>query len=205
MRRFAALFFALVIPFTAAQTLTTTDDAGETIVENITVDVLGNPTTIILETLTPAAAAPTTVTTTDRAGDTVIEVITVDADGDSVTQTIQTVTPAAAGGQGPVGQPGPTGAAGLPTPFTYTTTDALGDTTAVVATFAPSFATTVAPSATFQATVMDYSAYTASYATQAVVTNDNQNGAVRRSSGWWGPCLSAMISAAGGLILLRGA
>ncbi|KAJ6594121.1 hypothetical protein B0H19DRAFT_1093907 [Mycena capillaripes] len=208
MRRFAALFFALVLPFSAAQIVTTTDDAGETIVENITIDpVLQVPTTIIISTIIPTTVT-TTVTTVDPAGETVVEVIIGDGLGDSTTQTIQTIPPANPnpGGQGPVGQPGPTGAAGLPTPFTYTTTDANGDTIPVVATFTPSFATTVMPSATFQATVLDYSVYTASYATQVqTAQNFNQNGAVRRSSGWWGPCLSLVISVVGGIVLIRGA
>jgi len=141
-------------------------------------------------------------------GQTVVEVITGDGAGDSQTQTIATLTPDAGGGQGPVGQPGPTGAAGAATPFTYTTTNANGDTIPVVATFTPSFATTVMPSATFKATVMDYSVYTASYATQApqaANANSNQNGALRQSTGWWGPCLSAMISVAGGFVLVLGA
>jgi len=181
--------------------------AGETIVENITEDVNGNPTTVILQTLVGAAVTQT-VTTTDVAGDTIIEVILGDGDGDSLTQTIQTIPAAqvpAGGGQGPVGQPGPTGAAGAPTPFTYTTTDANGNTETVHAIFTPSFATTVVPSVTFQATVLDYSAYTASYVTGQAAAAANQNGALQRSAGWWGPCLSALISVAGGFVLLLGA
>jgi len=209
MRRFTALFLALVLPFAAAQTVTTTDAAGETIVENITEDVNGNPTTVILQTLVPAVQTQT-VTTTDVAGDTIIEVILGNGQGDSLTQTIQTI-PAAAqnpagGGQGPVGQPGPTGAAGAPTPFTYTTTDAAGNTKQVVAVFTPSFPATVSPTQTFQATVLDYSQYTASYVTAAqAAANNQQNGALQRSAGWWGPCLSVLVGVAGGFVLLLGA
>ncbi|KAJ7045733.1 hypothetical protein C8F04DRAFT_1065976 [Mycena alexandri] len=210
---FSSLFLALVLPFAAAQTVTTTDLAGETIIENITLDPNGLPTTVILQTLAgdaaAAGAATTTITTTDPAGETVVEVITGDGAGDSVTNTIQTIAAAVdPAGPGPVGQPGPTGAAGLPTPFTYTTTDANGNTVPVVATFTPSVATAVPVSATFQATVLGYSEYTASYATQiATVANakSNNNSSSRRSPKWWGPCLSVMIGMAGGMLLILGA
>ncbi|KAJ7268773.1 hypothetical protein B0H12DRAFT_66824 [Mycena haematopus] len=142
------------------------------------------------------------------AGDTLIELVTGDGLGDSVTQTLQTIPAAVApaggapAGQGPVGQPGPTGAAGAPTPFTYTTTDAAGNTQQVVAVFTPSFGPTVVPQLTFQATVLDYSAYTASYGSgqQAAA----QNSALR-NGGWWGLGLSGLISVAGGVCLLLGA
>ncbi|KAJ7747348.1 hypothetical protein B0H16DRAFT_1555668 [Mycena metata] len=211
------VFLALVLPFAAAQTFTTTDLAGETIVENITLDPNGLPTTVILQTLAGAAGAAgaaggaitaTTITTTDPAGETVVEVITGDGVGDSVTNTIQTIAAAAPVNPGPVGQPGPTGAAGLPTPFTYTTTDANGNTIAVKATFTPSVATTLPVSATFQATVLDYTDYTASYATQiATVANakSNNSSASQRSPKWWGSCLSVVIGMAGGMLLILGA
>ncbi|KAF7361711.1 hypothetical protein MVEN_00514700 [Mycena venus] len=206
MRRFSALFL-LILPFAAAQTVTTTDAAGETVVENITEDVNGIPTTIILQTLAAGAALTQTVTTTDAAGDTLIEVVTGDGLGDSVTQTIQTIPAAQVGNQGPVGQPGPTGQPGAPTPFTFTTTDANGATQQVVATFTPSFPATVSPVQTFQATVLDYSAYTASYVTgaaAAAANQQNQNGALQQSAGWWGLSLSTFIGAAGGIVLLLG-
>ncbi|KAJ6499087.1 hypothetical protein C8R45DRAFT_981062 [Mycena sanguinolenta] len=144
-----------------------------------------------------------TVTTVDPAGDTVVEFLTGDGQGDTVTQILQTLAAANPGGQGPVGQPGPTGAAGLPTPFTYTTTNANGETRQVVATFTPSFAATVVPSLTFQATVLDYSAYTASYGSgqQAAA----QNNSALRNGGWWGLGLSGLISVVGGAYLLLGA
>jgi len=204
--RFSALFLALAVPFTftAAQTITATDpNSGDIIEENITVDLNDIPTTVTIATLAE------TITTTDAAGDTLIEYITGNGLGVTVTTTLQTILAAAAGGggaggQGPVGAPGATGGAGLPTPFTYTTTDANGDTRAVVATFTPSFAGTVIPSETFQATVLDYTAYTASYAT-AQQAAANSNGALR-NGGWWGLGLSGLISAAaGGAFLLLGA
>lgn len=119
----------------------------------------------------------------------------------------QTITPVAQP-VGPVGQPGPTGGtAGALTPYTYTTTNAAGDTIPVVATFTPSFATTVMPSVTFKATVLDYSDYTASYATAQVATsgNSNSNGARQQSAAWWAPCVSVMTGMIGGMVLPLGA
>ncbi|KAF7288725.1 Protein kinase domain-containing protein [Mycena chlorophos] len=207
----------ILASLTAAQTTTTTDAQGNTIVEVITTDPLGNPTTQILQTLAAGAAGAATTTTatvTDAAGASivVVEAISTDVDGDTLTQTLQTLQTlqAAAGGPttttvvdgagdtvveviangatqtistitddsnpagpggggGPVGQPATTPAqatAGAPTPYTYTTTNAAGDTIQVLATFTPSLATTVIPSQTFSATILNYSQYLASYATQ---------------------------------------
>ncbi|KAF7376330.1 Protein kinase domain-containing protein [Mycena sanguinolenta] len=197
--RFTALVFALALPFTfaAAQTLTATDpDSGDVVVEDVTVDVNGNPTTVTLMTVAE------TITTVDPAGDTVVEYLTGDGQGVTVTQILQTLPAANPAGQGPVGQPGTTGAAGAPTPFTYTTTNADGETRQVVATFTPSFAPTVVPSLTFQATVLDYSAYTASYGTAQQAAAQNS---ALRNGGWWGLGLSGLISVAGGAYMLLGA
>ncbi|KAJ7454857.1 hypothetical protein FB451DRAFT_656900 [Mycena latifolia] len=209
MRR-AGLFLALLLSFAAAQdnTLTTQDANGQTIVEVTTTDLNGLPSTTIISTILPTGVT-TTLTTTDNLGETVVEIVTGDGLGDSFTQVIQTLTtttPVTTPVVGPVGQPGATpDTAGALTPYTYTTTNANGDTTAVVATFTPSFATTIMPSATFKATVLDYSVYTASYATAQAADTSNSNGALQQRAGWWGLGLSAMIGVVGGTILLLGA
>ncbi|KAJ7677346.1 hypothetical protein B0H17DRAFT_1079471, partial [Mycena rosella] len=180
MRSLSGLFLTLLLSFAAAQdgvTVTTTDALGETVVEVATTDINGIPTTSILTTLLPTGVT-TTLTVVDPAGETVVEVVTGDGVGDTGTQTITTLlatTAPVAPPVGPVGQPGDTpDAAGAVTPYTYTTTDAAGDTIA--------------------ATVLDYSAYTASYATQIPANNANANGnsndALQRSPGWWGLGLS---------------
>ncbi|KAF7321852.1 Protein kinase domain-containing protein [Mycena kentingensis (nom. inval.)] len=229
----------LLLPFVSvsAQTITTTDDTGQTIVEVITTDALGLPTTSIVETITPAAAAPTTTTVDAGGGTSYVEVISVDADGDTVTdtistilpgagaatattttvdagggtsyveviqngatQTIQTITPDANAG-GPVGQPATGGSAGVPTPFTYTTTDGNGQTIAVLATFTPSIATTRPVSLTFSATVLDYSQYIQSYATAVPTQNTADTGSASRCRPWM---LSALVGVLSGLgVLLR--
>ncbi|KAJ6612250.1 hypothetical protein B0H10DRAFT_1952410 [Mycena sp. CBHHK59/15] len=186
---------ALLLPFAAAQTITTTDALGETIVEAITTDALGEATTQILQTLTPAATA-VTVTLQDAAGQTVVELITGDGLGDS-----------------PNNHPGP----GPSRPARHEHGDSGGThtvyihndrcngaTTAVLATFTPSFATTIPPSLTFKATVLDYSAYLTSYVTQVATANTDtgSNGAWKQGSGLWGVCIATLFTVVGGYLLV---
>ncbi|KAI0749950.1 hypothetical protein C8Q80DRAFT_1218954 [Daedaleopsis nitida] len=137
---FAAAVLALCGALSArAQTITTTDALGQTVVEEITIDPLqGLPTTNILETLT----APTTATTPAQDQ----------------------------GQQGPVGAPpGTTAAVGGATPYTYTTTDANGDTIAVVATFTPTFTATGTPQGDPPVgTVLNFSSWKQSVGTNTV-------------------------------------
>ncbi|RPD54314.1 hypothetical protein L226DRAFT_280174 [Lentinus tigrinus ALCF2SS1-7] len=122
-----------------------------------------------------------TVTTIDELGQTVVEVITVDPlQGLPTTETLQTLTTTATtttttpdqGQVGPVGQPAIPGT-GL-TEYTYTTTDAAGNTQAIVDTFTPTFAPTTG--GTFTAppgTILDYTSWKASVGsnTVAVITS----------------------------------
>ncbi|KAI1786760.1 hypothetical protein LXA43DRAFT_1032386 [Ganoderma leucocontextum] len=117
-----------------------------------------------------------TVTTINPAGQTVVEVITVDPIlGVPTTQTLQTLTAIATtqtttpqqGNQGPVGQPQT--AAGGPTIYTYTTTDANGQTEAVVATFTASFGPTTGGSITASpGTILNYSTWRSSVGSNTV-------------------------------------
>ncbi|KAI0636144.1 hypothetical protein C8Q77DRAFT_1101843 [Trametes polyzona] len=139
---FAATLLAFCARSARAQTLTTTDALGQTIVEAITIDPLqGLPTTQTLQTLAPAATTTTTPTTTTTLPD---------------------------GQQGPVGQPAPTTAAAGPTIYTYTTTDAGGDTIAVVDTFTPTFLTTSTWAGAPPGTVLDYSSWRSMVGTNTV-------------------------------------
>ncbi|EIW57845.1 uncharacterized protein TRAVEDRAFT_72802 [Trametes versicolor FP-101664 SS1] len=114
---FVLSLLALSVGSAHAQSTTVVDALGQTVVEFITIDqALGLPTTQTLQTLTTTAAATTAVATT--------------------------ATTAADGQQGPVGVPAATSDDAGPTVYTYTTTDAGGDTVAVVDTFTPTFVTT---------------------------------------------------------------
>ena len=76
-------------------------------------------------------------------------------------QTSTTTTRAATlapdpGEQGPVGQPAATTDDGGATPFTYTTTDAEGNTIQVVATFTPTFPATTPFTPSHTGTILAY-------------------------------------------------
>lgn len=127
---------------TKAQQLMTSDSLGQTIVEVITLDQLGLPTTQIISTLTSDDDIPGAATSLTSATSTATSALTTPAlptptlttptlttptsTTTSTTPTPQTVaTTAADGQQGPVGAPPTTTDAG-PTVYTYTTTDANG-------------------------------------------------------------------------------
>jgi len=109
-----------------------------------------------------------TVTTTDISGHSVVEIITVNpVNGVLTTQTIQTLTPTTTTPDvqaGPVGQPATNTGTGL-TIYTYTTTDVDGATTAIVATFIPTFPASQSPSAPSSGTILNYSQYLSIYGT----------------------------------------
>ncbi|TBU41344.1 hypothetical protein BD309DRAFT_1082157 [Dichomitus squalens] len=135
-----------------------------------------------------------TTTVIDDDGQTIVELITVDPDlGLPTTETLETLTaaattttttPAQAAGPGPVGQPQTQQAAG-PTIYTYTTTDAAGNTEAVVDTFTPSFGPTTGGSITAApGTIINYSSWRASVGsnTVAVVSAGTSRWTVDK---WW--------------------
>ncbi|KAI9440083.1 hypothetical protein H4582DRAFT_1575391 [Lactarius indigo] len=147
--RALALLFSLPSFVIGQQLITTTNQAGETIVEQITTNAFGQPLTQILQTLGPAATSPATSLSP--------------ATSTTPTTTPTTTSPAAAttttpNEQGPVGQPGSTPETpGGPTPFVYTTTDANGNYVAVSATFTPTFPQTIPYTPTSTGTILKYS------------------------------------------------
>ncbi|KAI0249816.1 hypothetical protein BJV78DRAFT_1283636 [Lactifluus subvellereus] len=129
------------------QLLTTTNQAGNTIVVQTTTNAFGQPLTQILQTLAPGAVASTTSPTTAA--------VTATSTAATAAATTQ-----AAVNQGPVGQPGATPEnPGGPTPYVYTTTNANGNYIPVSATFTPSFRSTTPYTPTGSGTVLQYSAW----------------------------------------------
>ncbi|EIN04937.1 hypothetical protein PUNSTDRAFT_122627 [Punctularia strigosozonata HHB-11173 SS5] len=182
--RFAplALFSALAV-LVRGQEVTVTDALGQTVVEAITTDALGDITTQTLQTLVggvAGAGALTTVTTTDDLGESVIAVISTDAAGDTVTEQILTTlttttttalttttpTTTTTPPQGPVGEPTPT-QAGV-TVYIYTTTDANGDTVVSSDTFTATFSSFPTTVSSFTGTVLGYSDWTSMVGTNTV-------------------------------------
>ncbi|KAG6908456.1 hypothetical protein DXG01_004539 [Tephrocybe rancida] len=58
MRQILFVAVLSIIGFVQAQTLTTVDDAGNTVVEVLTTDLLGGPLTSTIETLAPSTTSP---------------------------------------------------------------------------------------------------------------------------------------------------
>jgi len=150
-----------------AQTITATDAAGDLVLEYTTLNpVFLTPETIIVSTIStfgvdaassssvPDAASSTSITTNPTSATT----------SDS--------------GPGPVQSPGsaPTGITAIT--YTYTTTDADGDNTAIVAVFTPTQPATQPPPTLPSGTVWDYSSWLS-----LVGTNTAQANVINSTSG----------------------
>ena len=108
--------------------------------------------------------------------------------------------------QGPVGQPVPTGAA-TPTVYTYTTTNAAGQTTGVVDTFTPTFYQSQQSPTLLTGTILNYSSWLAMVGTNTAASSSQQaSGANIKylSRGSYGMLLAFLSSIVGGtwLVLL---
>ncbi|KZT65877.1 hypothetical protein DAEQUDRAFT_813961 [Daedalea quercina L-15889] len=170
--------FAAVLALSAyGQTVTTTNELGLTVVEVITLDPLGLATTETLSTLTgrtTTTAITTTPTTTSPA-------------------TTSTTTTQNAGAV----EDSPTAIGVTQTVYTYTTTDAAGNTVAVEATFTPSFAPTTTPTPTGSGTILDYSQWIASASTAAA-----SSAAPRQDLSWLFGGLGSILAIMGGGIMV---
>ncbi|KAI8969863.1 hypothetical protein BD414DRAFT_502391 [Trametes punicea] len=159
-----------------------------------------------LLTLCAGSVFAQTITTIDALGETVVEVITIDPNlGIPTTETLQTLTatttttPPPEVQQGPVGQPQPTLNNAAPTVYTYTTTNALGETTAVVDTFTPTFETTSTWAPPPAGTILNYSSWRNEVGTNTVappISGSSARWAVH--SGWTGIAGSLAVGIAGG-------
>ncbi|KAI9510733.1 hypothetical protein F5148DRAFT_1281607 [Russula earlei] len=156
MKAFSAILLILSLRFSvlAQQLITTTNAAGNTIVEQITTNAFGQSLTQVLQTLGPGGAATTSTALTSPT----ISLASVTTQPTS--RTAATAATTTQGQQGPVGQPGTTPTTpGGPTPFTYTTTDASGNTLVTTGVFTPAFPATTPYTPTFSGTVLPYSVW----------------------------------------------
>jgi len=179
------LILALSSSVAYGQRVTATDAYGDIIVESVTEDALGDPTTLILSTIpasTTARSATATGTTTARTA-----------------TTAATATTTAAPNPGQVETPGQGGNAGDPTPFTYTTTDANGNYVQRVGTFEPTAPATVLPNPTTTGVVLQYSSWLALVGTNTIAASGGAAPAWNPSRGWYGAGLSIIASVAGGI------
>ncbi|KAI0833773.1 hypothetical protein BC628DRAFT_1345271 [Trametes gibbosa] len=154
-------------------------------------------------TLCVGSVSAQTTTVVDPLGQTVVEIITLDLQGLPTTQTLQTLTTTTTtpldGQQGPVGQPAPTVANAGPTIYTYTTTDAGGDTIAVVDTFTPTFVISTTWTGAPPGTIVPYNSWLSLVGTNTVAAE--VNGAIARwalQHRWLGIAASLCAGVAGG-------
>ncbi|KAF8958332.1 hypothetical protein BDZ97DRAFT_1842177 [Flammula alnicola] len=142
-----------------AQTLTTTNLNGVSIVEIVTTDPLGAPTTQIHTTPTTSVATSASQSSSTTA--------TQSTSSTTTTATAATTTPQ--GQQGPVGQPAASsGTPGAPTPYAYTTVIG-GVTTVIQDTFTPTSPATVSVAVTGSGTILDFSSWASIYGSPTAV------------------------------------
>ncbi|KAI6042460.1 hypothetical protein EDC04DRAFT_2658225 [Pisolithus marmoratus] len=172
MRVLQLLNFLLWVAWSAAQILTVPNAAGVTVVEVLTTDVRGAITTAILSTLLPS---------------------TTNSLLNQLTQTTaSTSSTTAGGGGGVVEQPASQALTpGGPTPYTYTTTNALGETTVVEGIFTPTGPATVLPTPTTTGTILNYSSWLAMVGTNTVAANAATHVSLSIATGWY--CLIVMV------------
>ncbi|EMD33302.1 hypothetical protein CERSUDRAFT_117925 [Gelatoporia subvermispora B] len=184
---------ALGVLSVLGQTITTTDDLGETVVEVITTDpVLLIPTTEILETITgPSTTALSTPALSTPA------VSTPAAAAVPTTPAAQQVQ------QGPVGAPPPTPAVQEPTVYTYTTTDGNGDTVALTAIFTPTSPAALTHSTT-AGTILQYSQWLSLIGTNTVpaTTNAAAPAPLSLEHRWFGMAAGTLVGVLGGAWLV---
>jgi len=179
--RAAILSCIALAVYVDAQTITSVNALGQTIIEVVTVDPIAQtPTTTTLQTLTAAVTTTSTPTT-----------------------ALATTATTTAVQQGPVGQPAATGVQ-TPTVYTYTTVNANGVTTAIIDTFTPTFYQSAQSPVLSSGTVLDYSSWLS-----MIGTNTGNAQAAQATSGqlpllpaaWYG-VLGAVSGVLGGAWLV---
>ncbi|KAI5998824.1 hypothetical protein EDD15DRAFT_2242061 [Pisolithus albus] len=175
MRVLHSLNILLWVAWSSAQVLTVPEAAGGTVVEVVTTNALGIAATSILSTLAPSTT------------NTLLNPLT-------QTTASTTTTAAGGGGGGVVEQPASVAATpGGPTPYTYTTTNALGQTVALQGIFTPTGPATVLPTPTTTGTILDYSSWLAMVGTNTVAANAASGMSLSIATGWY--CLVVMVMA----------
>ncbi|KAF9223597.1 hypothetical protein BS17DRAFT_817236 [Gyrodon lividus] len=179
---------------TNAQTETVVNNAGATVVEVVTVNPVGVPTTQILQTIIGSSlsnplnslTSSTPLTTSNPLLQTTVPIAT-------------STTP---GQVGPVGQPASQPPAGGPTPYTYTTTNANGETVAVEGIFTPTGPATVLPPATTTGTILNYSQWQSMVGTNTQPANAANRVSTPITTSWYYLAATTFAGLAGGAWLV---
>ncbi|KAH9959667.1 hypothetical protein BC827DRAFT_1384663 [Russula dissimulans] len=161
MKALSAITFILSFASAvSAQLVTTTNAAGNTVVEQITTNALGQTITQLVLPLTPRGPQPNRGGASHLCADLSDDFSYLCGCPDNISDHYKTTTTPNGQEQGPVGQPAETPEnAGGPTPFTYTTTDANGNYVATTGVFTPSFPATTPFTPTGTGTVLPYSVW----------------------------------------------
>ncbi|KAI6125128.1 hypothetical protein EDD16DRAFT_1560211 [Pisolithus croceorrhizus] len=181
MRVLQFVNFLLWVAWSSAQIVTVPNAAGATVVEVLTTNSRGVAATSILSTL--AASVTNSLAT-------------------QLTQTtvaLSTSATQAAGGGGVVEQPASVAVSpGGPTPYTYTTTNALGETVAMEGIFTPTGPATVLPTPTTTGTILNYSSWLALVGTNTVAANAASRISQSIATGWYCFAVMAIVGLASG-------
>ncbi|CCM04680.1 uncharacterized protein FIBRA_06866 [Fibroporia radiculosa] len=157
---------ALCVLSAYGQTITTTNALGLTVVEEVTLDPLGLPTTEVISTLTGAVTTTKPTTTTTSPTTTSTTPTTALTTPTTSPTTTTTTTPQV------VEQPAPTDGPAPATVYVYTTTNAAGGTVVLQGTFTPTFAPTTLPTPTTTGTILAYSQWLSLVGTSTVAASD---------------------------------
>ncbi|KAH9838798.1 uncharacterized protein C8Q71DRAFT_856718 [Rhodofomes roseus] len=178
--------FATVFALAAhGQTITTTNALGLTVVEAVTLNPLGIPTTEVLSTLT-GDTDPATDTATDTATTT-----SHTATARTTASTTTTQNPGAV-------EDSPTEAGASQTVYYYSTTNAAGATIVQEATFTPTFAPTTTLTPTATGTILQYSEWHTSAGTAAA-----SSAAPLLDISWlFGPFVTIVAMLGGGVLVM---
>jgi len=167
-----------------AQPQTVVAPDGDTVVEVVTTNPLGLATTQILQTIIGTTSSlPLTSLTTSAA-----------LAASSAPNTIQ---------QGPVGQPAAEAPAGGPTPYTYTTVNADGETVVLQGIFTPTGPATVLPNPTTTGVILNYSSWLKMVGTNTVPASAATRVSFHVSGGWYGIVFSGIVGVIGGVWLVK--
>ncbi|GBE88437.1 hypothetical protein BKA93DRAFT_768546 [Sparassis latifolia] len=184
-----------------AQTFTTTNPLGFTVVEVLTLDPLGLPTTEILSTVSSSSALTSSTPSSSSSSLSSSSSSSTPSSTTVATPTATATTTPGAVQQGPIEQsPTNEGPAG-PTQYTYTTTNAAGETIAVPAVFTPTFSPTTLPNPTTSGSVLQYSAWLSMIGTHTVPANSAMTRwSLERT--WYGVAAGTLVGVVGGALLV---
>ncbi|KAF8838597.1 hypothetical protein BDN67DRAFT_1004199 [Paxillus ammoniavirescens] len=191
MRSLFLVVLSLLTALTNAQTETVIAN-GATVVEVVTENALGNPTTLIVQTIISSSNPLNSLTSSTP----------LTPSNPLLQTTVPIATSTTPVQVGPVGQPATQPPAGGPTPYTYTTTNANGETVAVEGIFTPTGPPTVLPPVTTTGTILNYSQWQSIVGTHTQPANAASRVSTPITTGWYHLVATTFAGLAGGAWLV---